>query len=75
MAKSSKPQIVGPSEQPMTSAMFGHYARGVALYHGERILAEIPTVIRRAGIFLLVLSVTIPVFLAALLVVLWHFAG
>jgi hypothetical protein len=58
----------------MTGALFAQHARTVVAHHGERILAEIPTTLRRLGIFFLVLSISIPVFFAGLLVVLWHFA-
>ena len=58
----------------LTSAVFAQHARTVVAHHGERILAEIPTTLRRIGAFLLVLSISIPVFFAGLLVVLWHFA-
>jgi hypothetical protein len=53
---------------------FAHQARTLALHHGERILSEIPTTLRRVRHFILVMSITIPAFLAGLLVVLWHFA-
>ena len=41
-------------------------------HHGERILAEIPTTLRRIGLLFLVVAISIPAFLAALIVVLWH---
>jgi hypothetical protein len=44
-------------------------------HHGERILGEIPTAIRRVGTLLLVLSIALPIFLAAFIVVLWRLAG
>jgi hypothetical protein len=56
------------------SATFVHEARTLALHHGNRILGEIPTTLRRVGLFVLVMTITIPAFLAGLLVVLWHFA-
>ena len=58
----------------MTGAAFAQHARTVVAHHGERILAEIPTTLRRIGTLLLVLTISIPVFLAGLLVVLWHLA-
>jgi len=64
-------QIPPPYDRPVT---FSQQARTVAFEHGERILGEIPRVLRRVGQLFLVLSITIPVFLAALLVVLWHLA-
>ena len=53
---------------------FANQARTVALHHGEQILVEIPRTLRRFGQFMLVLSITIPAFLAGLLVVMWHLA-
>jgi hypothetical protein len=53
---------------------FAHQARTLALHHGERILGEIPATLRRVSQFVLVMTIAIPVFLAGLLVVLWHFA-
>ena len=69
--KPSKPRVVVTPE-PMTTAAFAQHARSVVALHGERILAEIPRTLRRAGLFFLVLSITIPAFCVAFLVVLWH---
>jgi hypothetical protein len=41
----------------------------------ETILAEVPRTLRRVGLLLLVLSISVPVFLLGLLVVLWRLAG
>ena len=71
MKRLTTSQFSVPHEQPMTLAQ---QARTVAFQHGEKILAEVPTTLRRVGQFMLVLSITIPAFLAGLLVVLWHFA-
>jgi hypothetical protein len=68
----SRPMLLPAVDQPMTSGTFAHHARLIVLHHGERIMAEIPVTLRRVSLFLLVLAVTIPVFLAGLLVVLWH---
>jgi hypothetical protein len=70
--KSSKTPVIGSPERPVNSVPLAQHASAIVTYHGERILAEIPTAIRRFGIFLLVLSISIPIFLAALLVVLWR---
>ena len=53
---------------------FARHARAIVLHHGERILNEVPTTIRRVRHFMLVMTITLPAFLAGLLVVLWHFA-
>jgi hypothetical protein len=56
------------------STTFAHQTRTLALHHGERILSEIPRTLRRVRHFIVVMSITVPAFLAGLLVVLWHFA-
>jgi hypothetical protein len=62
---------VPPYDRPVT---FSQQARMAALQHGEQILSEIPRMLRRVGQLMLVLAITIPVFFAGLLVVLWHLA-
>ena len=54
------------------SATFTHHARTIVLHHGEKILAEIPNTLRRVALLMLVLAISIPVFLAGLLIVLWR---
>jgi hypothetical protein len=71
MAGSDTHSLTAPQYEGVT---FAHQARTLALHHGEKILSEIPTTLRRVGLFMVVLSITIPAFLAGLLVVLWHFA-
>jgi hypothetical protein len=65
-------KVVSALPEPMTGSAFAQHARSVVAYHGERILAEIPTALRRIGLLLLVVAISIPAFLAALIVVLWH---
>jgi hypothetical protein len=72
--KATKAQVVPAPEHPMTGAVLAKRARTVVAHHGERILAEIPTTLRRLGMLFLVLSISIPVFFVGLLVVLWHLA-
>ena len=72
--KAAKTQLVPGPEQPMTGAVFAQHTRAVVAHHGERILAEVPTTLRRLGMLFLVLSISIPVFFGGLLVVLWHLA-
>jgi hypothetical protein len=61
-------------EEPITGATLARHARRVVAIHGVRILAEIPTTLRRLSLLLLVLAVSIPVFFAGLLVILWQLA-
>lgn len=70
--KPTEPQLVRTPREPMTQAAFAHLARTIVAHHGERILAEVPRTLRRVGLFLLILSITMPAFCLALLVVLWH---
>jgi len=58
----------------MTRADFAQHARTVVAHHGEKILAEIPTTLRRIGTLFLVLAISLPIFFIGLLVVLWHLA-
>ena len=67
-------RLVPTPEQPMTRADFARHARTVVAHHGEKILAEIPTTLRRIGTLFLVLAISLPIFFIGLLVVLWHLA-
>ncbi len=69
--ENTKSRLVSALTEPMTSTAFAQHARTVA-HHGERILAEIPTTLRRIGLLFLVVAISIPAFLAALIVALWH---
>jgi hypothetical protein len=46
--------------------------RAMVVHHGERILGEIPRLLRRVGLFVMVMAVSVPLFFVGLLVVLWH---
>jgi hypothetical protein len=70
--KTKHDTILRTPAQPMTTGAFANHMRVTVAHHGERILAEIPRTLRRVSLLLLVLTITVPVFLAALLVVLWH---
>ena len=49
--------------------------RVVAGQRAEEFLAEVPATMRRLRTLLVVLSITIPVFVLGLIVVLWHLAS
>jgi hypothetical protein len=70
MSQANANPLVLTSSDPSVS--FTHHARTIALHHGEKILAEIPHTLRRTAMLMLVLSISIPAFLAGLLLVLWH---
>ena len=59
-----------------TSVTLSERLREAAAVRGEQLLAELPATLRRLRLFLLVLSISVPVFLAALLVLLvWRLLG
>ena len=62
-----------PDHRQPTS--IAHHAYGLAAFHGDAILREVPKTLRRVALLFLVLAVSIPVFLGGLLIVLWHMAG
>ncbi len=72
--KNEQVQLVPVTAAPMTNAAFANHARTVVAHHGERILAEVPTTLKRIGQLFFVLSLTIPAFCVGLLFVLWHLA-
>jgi hypothetical protein len=50
--------------------------REVAVVRGEQLLTELPATLRRVRLFLLVLSISVPVFLAAVVALLvWRLLG
>jgi hypothetical protein len=61
-------------EHPTSVATLSQHTMAAIVHHGENILAEIPKTLRRVATLFLVLSISIPVFFAALIVVLWHLA-
>ena len=48
--------------------------QSIAIRHVGEILAELPPTVRRVRMLLLVLTISIPLFLGALIVVLWQLA-
>jgi hypothetical protein len=73
MIKTNKPQL-GPTPAESFPSPVTRSTGVMLAEHTERILFEVPRVIRRIGLFFLVMTISIPVFLAGLLVVLWYFA-
>ncbi len=52
-----------------------HHLRSVAARHVEELLAEVPATLRRLRTLLVVVTIAVPVFLAALIFVLWRVAS
>ena len=60
----------------LTSMSLGDRLRAAAASRGEEFTAEFPTTLRRLGLLLVVLAVSVPVFLAGCLAVLaWRLVG
>ena len=59
-----------------TTLTLSERLRETAVTRVEQLLAELPATLRRLRLFLLVLSISVPMFLAALLVLLaWRLLG
>ena len=60
----------------MSNVALSDRLRAAAAARGEELLAEIPTALRRLGLLLAVLAVSVPAFLAACVAVLaWWLLG
>ena len=71
-ATSSGQELYG--SEPTTKAV-ARRLRIVAGQRAEEFLAEVPATLRRVRTLLLVVSISIPVFLLGLIVVLWRLAS
>ena len=71
MNRSQTPLIPVGSER---QARLHERIRGVVAHHTEEILAEVAPTLRRLRTLFLVLAISVPVFFAGLLFVLWHLA-
>ncbi len=72
--KTTKAELVPTGEEAMTTMALVQRLRAAVAHHAENILAEVPATLRRLRTLLLVLSVSIPLFLIGLVVVLWRLA-
>ncbi len=72
--RTSKAHVVPTTENGLTTATIGKRLRMVAAHRAEEILAEVAPTLRRLRTLLLVATLSIPLFLAGLVAVLWHFA-
>ena len=72
--RTSKAHVVPTTENGLTSVTIGQRLRMVAAHRAEEILAEVAPTLRRLRTLLLVATISIPLFLAGLVAVLWHLA-
>jgi hypothetical protein len=63
-----------PSDDEFSRRAIWNRIRAAAVDAGEGAFRELPSTLRRLRTVMLVVAITVPVFLAGLLVVLWHFA-
>jgi hypothetical protein len=63
-----------PSGEEFSHRTVWNRIRAAAVEAGEGALRELPSTLRRLRTLLLVVTIAVPVFLAGLLAVLWHFA-
>lgn len=68
-------QSPGVEPDPASWHQISRRLRLAATDRAEDVLRELPTTVRRVRTFLLVLSVTIPLFLIAVIVVMWRLAS
>ena len=71
--RTSKAQVA-TTENGLTTMSIGQRLRMVAAHRVEEILAEVAPTLRRFRTFLLVATISIPLFLAGVVAVLWHLA-
>lgn len=67
--------VTRTGEDLRTAPAVVHRLRGVAASRMEEALAELPRIARRLRTLLLVLCISIPAFLVALVAILWHLAS
>ncbi len=72
--RTSKAHVVPTTENGLTTATIGKRLRMVVAHRAEEILAEVAPTLRRLRTLLLVATISLPLFLAGLVAVLWHFA-
>ncbi|MFL5766567.1 MAG: hypothetical protein ACJ758_01830 [Actinomycetota bacterium] len=70
----SNAQLVPAPPAPVPQVALRQQLRGVLARHTEEILAEVAPTLRRVRTLFLVLAISVPMFFAGLLVVLWHLA-
>jgi hypothetical protein len=72
--RTSKARVVPTTENGLTTATIAQRLRMMAAHRAEEILAEVAPTLRRLRTLLLVATISIPLFLAGFLAVLWHLA-
>lgn len=75
MRRTQVQHVIEPGEGLTTTSALVTRVRDVAAVRIDEALAEVPATIRRLRMLLLVISVSIPLFLVAMIAVLWRLAA
>ena len=75
MRRTQTQRVIGRGGELTTTAALVTRLRSMAAERIEETLAEVPATIRRLRMLLIVVAVSIPLFLVALIVVLWRLAS
>ena len=70
----AKTQVLPAAPDTSAGVSLGERLRVVAAQRAEEILAEIAPTLRHVRMFILMLTISIPLFMAGLVAVLWHLA-
>ena len=68
----AKTRVLHTAPDPMSGTSVGQRLRVVAAQRAEEILAEVAPTLHRFRTFLLVVTISIPLFMLGLIVALWH---
>ena len=67
--------VASEGAHPTATRVVARRLRDIAAARAEEALAELPVIARRLRTLILVLSISIPIFLVALVAILWHLAS
>ncbi len=71
--RTTNSELVPAAKNPPTPTV-GQRLRVILAHRSEEILAEVAPTLRRFRTFLLVLTISVPLFFAGLIAALWHLA-
>ena len=68
----AKTQVLHTQPEPSNGMTLGQRLRVIAVQRAEEILAEVAPVLRHFRLFLLVVTISLPLFMLGLILALWH---
>ena len=75
MTTQLEPPVAKTTEGASDQSAIGQRLRIVAAQRAEETLAEVPRIARRLGTLLLVLAVSVPILVVAIVALVWHFVA